>query len=204
MATLARFQESIIDGDGNALTTGVTCEVRASPGGALASLFSDRAGVSGISNPVAGDSEGMVAFFVEPGVYDITVNHVSFGSRSYTYRVLEAVPHGAGDVGGVIAINIGSGTQADFDPSLVEGVGFLELNPNAGNTDLHSLVWDDYPDGAELVVTNVHATNVVSLINGGSSTTGKVFRGYTHLTLLQFMSCKIKKSSILDKWIILP
>lgn len=204
MADKAIFQESVIDGEGNALTSGVTCELRRASDSFLVQLYSDRAGASPISNPAAGDSEGMVKVYVAPGVYNITLAHASFGTRQYLYQVLEASIHGADLGGSLVATNIGSGTQSNFDASLVEGVGVLDLNPNAGNTSLTSLVWDDLPDGAEVVVTNVHASNQLILVNGGAAAAGKAFRGFADLTLLQYMSAKLKKCTSLDKWVILP
>jgi len=51
-------------------------------GGGLASLFSDRDGVTGISNPTAADANGNVKFYVEPGRYDIDVSYTG-GSKTY-------------------------------------------------------------------------------------------------------------------------
>ena len=84
MATLARWQATIVDGAGN-IQPGAFIEVRRDvPGQPLVSLFSDRAGASPLTNPFNADEEGFAAFHVTGGVYKITATRGGF-SRTWRY-----------------------------------------------------------------------------------------------------------------------
>ena len=80
---MARWERTIVDGAGNVIP-GVNFEVRKElPGAALAALKSDRAGVSGISNPGVADGNGKVAFHVTGGAYKIRVWLGPSGTPTY-------------------------------------------------------------------------------------------------------------------------
>jgi hypothetical protein len=83
MAALARWQATIVDGLGNA-QPGASVEVRKEAGGALAALFSDRAGAVGISNPFTADGNGFAAFHVVGGAFQIVATLGAF-SRTWRY-----------------------------------------------------------------------------------------------------------------------
>lgn len=72
MTTLARYQSFALDDAGNVLAS-PTVEVRNEATSALAPLFSDRAGASGMTNTFTGGSDGLIAFHVAGGAYKITV-----------------------------------------------------------------------------------------------------------------------------------
>lgn len=72
MTTLGRFQAFATDDAGDILPS-PTITVHSENGGGLASLFSDRAGAVGITNPFTGGSDGLVAFHVIGGSYKIDI-----------------------------------------------------------------------------------------------------------------------------------
>lgn len=76
---LAVWQRTIVD-DTGAVQSGASVRVELE-GGGLASLFSDRAGTMGISNPFLSDSNGFAQFFVDGGAYKITVTKGSFSQE---------------------------------------------------------------------------------------------------------------------------
>lgn len=211
MSNQAIFQQAAVDIHGE-LTTDATITVRRESDNGLASLFEDRDGLSGIGNPILPGSDGYpspgyVVFYAAPGVYKITVASPTAGTRTLRYVVLMADATTTQTGTEYLSSNIASGTVEDFSASgsLDADVGVLDLNPSAGNTDLASLTWDAFPDGAELLINNVHASNVLTLKNsGGSPTTGRGFRAFADLALLQNMGVKVKKSVGANKWLVIP
>lgn len=79
---IARWQATIQDEAGN-ICPGASVEVRFESTGALASLYSDREGATGIPNATTADADGFVGFYVEDGTYRITA---TFGSKTRTWR----------------------------------------------------------------------------------------------------------------------
>jgi hypothetical protein len=75
--SLARFQRTIVDANGNIIAS-PTIAVRDQVSNGLVSIFSDRAGLSALSNPFTGTSEGLAAFHVEGGAYKITATSGAF------------------------------------------------------------------------------------------------------------------------------
>src|SRR5262245_10448885 len=95
---LARWQATIVDDAGN-VQSGASVEVRREVAGApLATLFSDRDGLTPLSNPFNADTGGLAAFHVASGAYRITATK---GAVSITWRY--------------VAI----GTAAEFDAGAV-------------------------------------------------------------------------------------
>lgn len=66
----ARFDRTVTDAQGNTIA-GASVEVRDHRTGDLAQLFSDRTGLTGISNPTTTDSNGNYGFFIAGGPYRI-------------------------------------------------------------------------------------------------------------------------------------
>lgn len=115
--TLARWQATVTDDEGNVLPA-ATVEVRREVSGApLAALFSDRDGLTGMGNPFAADLEGFAAFHVAGGAYRITATSGAF-SRVWRY----------------VAVGLGAETDG-----VVPGVPFLfdsgvnDEDPGAGD-----------------------------------------------------------------------
>jgi hypothetical protein len=95
MAILARNQFSCVDEAGNILP-GATVEVRIETSGTpLAALFSDRAGVTPMTNPFNADGSGFAAYYVAGGAYQVKVTS---GAFSRTLR------------------HVATGRAAEFDP----------------------------------------------------------------------------------------
>ncbi len=75
---LARWQRSIVDGLGN-IQAGASIAVRdRNVGNALATIYSDRAGTTPISNPFTADSNGFAAFYAPGSAYQITATLGAF------------------------------------------------------------------------------------------------------------------------------
>ena len=74
---LARFQRSIVDTSGNVVAS-PTITVRDQVTNALISLYSDRDGLTAISNPFTGTSGGLAAFHAAGGAYKITATSGAF------------------------------------------------------------------------------------------------------------------------------
>jgi hypothetical protein len=74
---LARFQRTIVDTSGNVVAS-PTITVRDQVTNALISLFSDRDGLTAISNPFTGTSGGLAAFHAAGGAYKITATSGAF------------------------------------------------------------------------------------------------------------------------------
>lgn len=89
MATSARFQFSAVDQSGSVLP-GASVEVRRSSDSTLPSLWSNRAGTSALGNPFTADANGFAGFYVESGVYDITITSGAF-TRTWNYVPISLV-----------------------------------------------------------------------------------------------------------------
>ncbi len=94
---LARWQATIVDAAGNIVPLASVEVRREVAGAALASLFSDRDGLSAIGNPFSADAEGFVAFHVAGGSYKVRA-YVSGFERIWRY--------------------VGIGTAAEFDATI--------------------------------------------------------------------------------------
>jgi hypothetical protein len=77
MATLARFQRTIVNATGD-IVASPTVTVRDQATNALVTIYSDRDGLSALSNPFTGTSAGLAAFHVEGGTYRITATSGAF------------------------------------------------------------------------------------------------------------------------------
>lgn len=107
MATFPRFQGFAQDDGGNSLAS-PNVEVRLESTGALATLYSDRAGATPIANPFTGDSDGFFAFHVAGGAYKITVTKDAT-TRTFRYVGISQASEFA-NVAQSSAGNIGIGT----------------------------------------------------------------------------------------------
>lgn len=92
MATLARHQFFVTDDEGNKLA-GASVQVNNESGGALASLYSDRAGASAIGNPFNADSDGFAGFYVIGGAYKITVTSGAYSAEFRYVGIGTAAEH---------------------------------------------------------------------------------------------------------------
>lgn len=74
---MSRFQRTIVDASGN-IQASPTITVRNASTNALVSLFSNRAGTTGITNPFTGTVDGFAAFYVAGGAYNVTATKGAF------------------------------------------------------------------------------------------------------------------------------
>lgn len=97
------------------------------------------------------------------------------------------------------ATTLAAGTTSDLPLAL--GTGFLDLNPSAGAADLTGIATTNVTDGQFLVITNVNASNAVTLkaFDTGSQPTAR-FRAPADFTLLQYNSVTFRFSSVIGMW----
>jgi hypothetical protein len=76
---LARFQRTVVDASGDVVAS-PSVEVRDQITNALVSIYSDRDGLSALSNPFTGTSGGLAAFHVAGGAYKIIATSGAFSA----------------------------------------------------------------------------------------------------------------------------
>lgn len=201
----ACYQTSVIDEDGDAVEN-ASLEIRNSAGGSLALLFSDRAGASGISNPAFSDASGFKRVFLDEGTYHITVTHASFGTREYQYVVV-LEDHLSVEATGYVAHTIGAGDSNNYTAggTLDSSLGFLDVNPGSGAAALTGLDTTSLRNGQTLTITNVHATNplTIKVDNTGSLAANRI-RGAYDLTLPYKGACNVRYSVALNQLVLVP
>jgi hypothetical protein len=82
MAALARWQSSILDATGVPVA-GASVAVYSETTGALATVYSDRAGTTTTTNPLTTDADGFVGFYVYGDAYNIVA---TYGTTSRQFR----------------------------------------------------------------------------------------------------------------------
>lgn len=201
----ACYQTSVIDDEGNKVSSALI-EIRHSSGGALASLFEDRAGLSGTSNPAPTDTDGFARVFLDEGTYHITITHASLGTRTYQYVVM-LEDHLSTEATGYAAHSIGAGDNNDYTAGggLDSSTGFLDVNPTAGASAITGMDATRFRNGQTLTITNVHASNAFTIkVNNTSSSAGNRIRGAFDLDLPYRGSCNIRYSSALSSFVLVP
>lgn len=97
------------------------------------------------------------------------------------------------------ATTLAAGTTSDL--ALALGTGFLDLNPSAGASDLTGISSTNVTDGQFLVITNVNASNAVTLkAFDVSSALANRFRSPADFTLLQYNSVTFRYSVAIGMW----
>jgi hypothetical protein len=133
---LARYQSFVVDASGN-VQASPTIEVRSELTGALAALYSDRAGATPITNPFTGNADGSFSFHVLGGAYRIIATKGNF-RRTVRYK--------------------GIGTAAEFDITAAAAaagqaaVYLLDTQTASASAQLDFLLsgYDAYFDSFEL------------------------------------------------------
>lgn len=95
MTTLARWQSTVVDANGNILP-GASVTVKIASSGATATIYSDRAGTSALANPFTADSNGYATFCAVGNEYQIIATS---GGNTVTYNYVPLGLAGARDVG---------------------------------------------------------------------------------------------------------
>jgi hypothetical protein len=127
MTTLARYQFTAVNEQGNILTS-ASVEVRNEVGNALAALFSDRAGTVAIGNPFIADAiTAFAAFHVTGGAYKIIVTK---GGFTQTYRYVGIGTASENDASHFFVL----GTPIATTPNtLNQGLNITNIGPVSGS-----------------------------------------------------------------------
>lgn len=98
------------------------------------------------------------------------------------------------------AVAVPPAGPTDNFPLLPE-VGFLDFNPTGGDATISGFAGG--VNGQDLIVTNIHPTNKITLLAfGGGSSSGNQLRMAANITLLQYMSARMRKSTGIGKWVV--
>ncbi len=170
---LARWQATIT-GDNGDIVPGASVEVRNEATGSLATLYSDRAGAVGISNPMTADSDGFAYFHVDGGAYKITATSSGL-TREWRY-----VPIGTAGEGDKEEILITSATLSNTADVIYGGLANYEeikievdrLIPVTDGEDLALLVSIDggvsYLAGTNYLFTLDRTTTSSAALSGST------------------------------------
>ena len=72
---LTKIHKTVIGGNPLQPLDGALCNVNVATTSTLQPIFSDRDGNALTSNPVTTGADGLISFYVEPGLYDLDVTH---------------------------------------------------------------------------------------------------------------------------------
>ncbi|MCR6734438.1 MAG: hypothetical protein NVV83_10320 [Afipia sp.] len=123
--TMARYQFTVTDEAGSVVPDANVEVRREQPGAPLAALKSDRAGITGISNPNTADADGYFGFHVAGGAYKIRAWLGPSGAPTFE-RIWRYVPIGlAAESDGVDGVD--AGILFSWD------TGTTDADPLAGN-----------------------------------------------------------------------
>lgn len=131
MATLARFQRTIVNATGD-IVASPTVTVRDQATNALVTIYSDRDGLSALSNPFTGTAQGLAAFHVEGGTYRITATSGAF-TAEWTW--------------------VGIGTASEYD--------FIDITDYIDNAIELATVGLRIDNGASVIPTGVSGNIVI-------------------------------------------
>lgn len=93
-------------------------------------------------------------------------------------------------------------TGVTSDLPLVAGIGFLDLNPTTGASNLTGIDATNVVDGQLLVISNINGGNAVTLkaLDIGSAASAR-FRLPADITLLQYSNITLRHSSAIGLWV---
>lgn len=128
---LARFQRTIVNATGDVVVS-PTVTVRDQATNTLVSIYSDRDGVSALSNPFTGTAQGLAAFHVAGGTYKITATSGAF-TAEWTW--------------------VGIGTASEYD--------FVDITDYIDNAIELATVGLRIDNGASVIPTGVSGNIVI-------------------------------------------
>ncbi len=154
--TVARWQGTVVDSAG-ATVASASVAVYSETTGALATIYSDRAGTVSITNPTTADSEGFVGFYAAGDAYRIVA---SSGATSREFR------------------HVGIGTSQEEDKQLTTLLtqtfsGFASLS--YGNLDLYKRL-EFKIDKLGVSVDGADVSCFVSIVDGPPFIGGTSYR----------------------------
>lgn len=161
--TLARWQATIVDEAGNVLPA-ASVTVRKESTGALAALFSDRAGVTGVANPRTADADGFVYFYTRGGAYKITATLGAVTSEVRHVAVGTAAELDIGDLSSY------AGMRYDFATSTSAGASAGTMRANNANLTAATNLYFADDDADE----NDNETYLAAVGNSDSTVRGHV------------------------------
>lgn len=183
MTNLARKTIRAVDTAGNILT-GATVEIRRETAGTpLASLFSDREGTTGISNPNITDTDGKFEFHVTGGAYRIDITSGGF-TNTDRYVPIGLAAETDGIAPGVNYLFDAATADADpgdgnlrFDNVTPANATFIYIN----NTNLNGLDTSTFlssiVDGGIINIQTVDNTGIlVVTVNGTPTVSGDYYK----------------------------
>ena len=143
------WQATVTDDTGDVLP-GAQIDVVIESTGTDATLFSNRAGTTSLSNPFFADSEGFAQFYTEPGAYRITATASGGGTtRTWRYVSLFDFDANVGTAAGEVPLNstlvpkAGGTFTGDIEaPKITASTGILFGTDTAAANTL-----DDYEEG---------------------------------------------------------
>lgn len=199
----AVWQGSITDAEGD-IIPGAQVEFRDADTNALATTYTTRAGlVTGANPAVDGDGDGFVKVYLDQGRYNITATAPGM-SRTWADVVLladdELTPAPTTEATATLSAGDNDNVDPDGWESATDGTGLLLVEAGAGAANLTGL---PIGEANQLVtVYNADPTNTVDLVPADTgSTAARRFAGIQR-TLLPGMSCQIRYSISLARWIL--
>ncbi len=168
---LARWQGTIVDDAGN-VQDGASVTVRVeSLGTPLASLFSDRDGLTPTGNPITADADGFAAFHVAGGAYQIVATKGLF-TRTWRYVAVGNMAEQDSD-----AVDITGGNLSGVSLATIGGIDLPEITaPAAPGSNVARLYAVDDGNGVTTMSMKDSASNVVPLSHFLQSGSGAVMR----------------------------
>lgn len=172
---LARWQSTITDEAGN-IVADASVEVRSETTGALATIYSDRAGTIPISNPTLSDGNGFVGFYVTGDAYKIT------STKGETIRQFRYVGIGTASEEDKALITVAESTFSGQANVIFSGLDLyrkvvLEIErliPGTDDEDLHGFISIDdgvsFLGGALNAYSHNRATQATAALSGSAGT----------------------------------
>ena len=207
MTTLAVWQATITDGEGNA-KSGASVRVTDADTNALVTIKPNRDGTGTLANPFTSDADGFAQFYVAAGRYNIRVTQAG-DVRTHSNVVLLADAAVEAAAPGYLLDVPAAGTTHDYTPALWPTVGFpsriiLELQPGAGAAVIGGLDPTNVPDGAEVILTCKHANGITLTAEDAGATASWRFQAAFDCGLGNNMALRLIRSTTLSRWIVLP
>lgn len=205
--SLAVWQSTIVDAAGNA-SPGASVRVTDAETGTLVTLKPARDGSGSLGNPFTADADGFARFYAPSGRYDIRVTQAG-DVRTHENVVIQADAAQEMATPGYLLDVPASGVTHDYTPTGWPTSAFptrqiLELQPGAGAATIGGLDPTNVPDGAEVILTCVHANGVTLKAEDTSATAAWRFQAAFDLGLPNGGACRLIRSAFKNRWIVLP
>ncbi len=180
--TVARWQGTVVDSTG-ATVASASVAVYSETTGALATIYSDRAGTVSISNPATADSEGFIGFYAAGDAYRIVASSGAT-SREFRYVGIGTSQEEDKPLTTIIDTTVFSGapsvTVSDISIYRKVVIEFERLQVTTDTADLNCVISTD--DG----VSFISSSSYVSTLDRRTASTAALLGGVsTGLVLSQ-------------------